>query len=112
MDCGARSCSPPSTQRFNLARMVRWSSCGRSRSHCHHTCASSRLNTAAAAKNEPSKLKAVFEKVSTGVHTQKDGVKVPCSYYKCTQPNCKSRGEMIKEINWAKSSIGAASIEA
>ena len=56
------------------------------------------LDTAAAAKNEPSKLKAVFEKVSTGVHTQKDGVEVPCSYYKCTQPNCKSRGEMFKEI--------------
>lgn len=43
-------------------------------------------------------IKSIFELVSTGIHTQRDGVEVPCSWYKCTQPQCKLREETIKEV--------------
>ena len=56
------------------------------------------LLPAVEAKKEPSTLKSVFEFVSKGSHMQRDGVEVSCSWYKCTQPQCKLRGEMIKEI--------------
>ena len=56
------------------------------------------LLPAVEAKKEPSTLKSVFEFVSKGSHMQRDGVEVSCSWYKYTQPQCKLRGKMIKEI--------------
>ena len=43
-------------------------------------------------------IKRVFTLQSKGTHVQKDGTKVSCSYFACTQTGCKLKGEPLKEL--------------
>ena len=52
--------------------------------------------SAATTETKP-KIKDYFECVEVGEHLQSNGVKVPCSFFKCLQSNCKNRAT-IKEI--------------
>jgi len=43
-------------------------------------------------------IKCVFTLQSKRTHVQKDGTKVSCSYFACTQTGCKLKGEPLKEL--------------
>ena len=49
------------------------------------------------APEKPKGIKDFFTCVETGEHQQGDGIMVPCSFFVCTQPNCKQK-KPIKEI--------------